>query len=857
MLNIYKNKALSKLIALTFAFNTLTPVAFASEDATTSSTTSSGLSLTNVSSDILTRIANSQANSFKSRKLNISDDEVNNLLNIPLSTEEEQDYLTQEEKDYNNLQLLIAQGLNTKEARDKALNKYAEIEALSKSDESIALTSTEKYIKSLLENYEDIESRAGASNAIGSAITTTDSAQVAYRTILKVAKAERLACRNDAISAKAKANKGETLAEGTNTDPDKCELSAKGKEAAQMLTYISNQQVNQTSDSKKTTTATNSTTTASTGETVCNSSTTPVVALNDKTKCCPAQQPFYNSTTAKCVASLSTNTTTSNSNKDDDDDSTSNQALLQYILAQQQQCKNSDGALNIVDSCRLQTPKKSTPTEDETTVKNGSKNKKKSRDKTKILKSGNSKSNNAIMSRISDIKIEFNEQNKDDAGYYVHVNDSSSEYQIKVTLEERETTKENQNPLYIKLYATQYVGENSDNSTLYRFTQTAKNGEFTTIIYPESMKPASSDATGHFVKKVLSSNEYYTLAITITDGTYESAPFYIRYRIIDTGTKITSNDKDQSSGKISIMGQQSKNYYTEISGKASLDVSSAKYENGVCRLEVSGALVTSSGNAQKIEATEYQLDNINETDCIKLNEDAKNNKLHMSANNAQIVDTLKDGTVVLKSDSDVLPAFSIDGGENYLDTNDYLTSTASTEETDFSIKNGIPFGKFENKDVVYMNGSLKVKTDDNTFEDVTSEQLSEMLHEEVPDGSYADFDFNENGEILINIKNADDEVLKTITTTEMAEKTIKQVQKHSLDSDTAKSADRVVANFKKATIKVLGGSVVAEDASTKEEENKGLVAKAKEAFNNIKKVNASNSQEVNKTAPATIDVPKK
>ena len=35
-----------------------------------------------------------------------------------------------------------------------------------------------------------------------------------------------------------------------------------------------------------------------------------------------------------------------------------------------------------------------------------------------------------------------------------------------------------------------------------------------------------------------------------------------------------------------------------------------------------------------------------------------------------------------------------------------------------------------------------------------------------------------------------------------------------------------------------------------------IVAKAKEAFNNIKKVNASNSQEVNKTAPATIDVPK-
>lgn len=853
MLNIKKNKALSQLIAFTFAFNAIAPVAFASEDTTTTATTitSSGLSLKSVSDDILTRIATTATSNFKSRNLNISDDEINNLMaNVYVSgSSEEESYYSQEEKDYDALQLLIAKGLGTAEARATALKNLQNLEALSKIDESVGgLTKTEQYVKQLLEQYDDIESRANISSGISSAITPTDKSMIAYKTILKVAKAERLACRNDANANKAKADKGETLAEGTNTDPDKCELSDKGKEAAQMLTYLSNAQINQTTDSKKTTDATNSTTTQ-TGERKCETAGT-TLAVNDNTRCCPTQQPFYNSSTAKCVASLSTNTNSSSSKDDDDDDETSDTALLQYLMLQQQNCQNNGGALNIMDRCTIPTTKG--------TKKSGKRNTgKDEKDTNKSAISGNSKANNAIMSRISDIKIEFNEQNKDDAGYYVHVNDSSSEYQIKVTLEEKATNdKENQNPLHIKLYATQYVGENSDNSTLYRFTQTAKNGEFTTIIYPESMKPASSDATGHFVKKVLSSNEYYTLAITITDGTYESAPFYIRYRIIDTGTKITSNDKDQSSGKISIMGQQSKNYYTEISGKASLDVSSAKYENGVCRLEVSGALVTSSGNAQKIEATEYQLDNINEADCIKLNEDAKNNKLHMSANNAQIVDTLKDGTVVLKSDSDVLPAFSIDGGENYLDTNDYLTSTASSEETNFSIKNGVPFGKFENKDVVYMNGSLKVKTENGTFEEVTSEQLSEMIHKELPDGSYADFDFNENGEILINIKNADDEVLESITTTEIAEKTIKQIQKHGLDSDTAKNADRVVANFKKATIKVLGGSVVAEDASTKEEENKGLVAKAKEAFNNIKKVNASNSQEVNKTAPATIDVPK-
>lgn len=850
MLNIKKNKALSQLIAFTFAFNAIAPVAFASEDTTTtaSTITSSGLSLKSVSDDILTRIATTATSNFKSRNLNISDDEINNLMaNVYVSgSSEEESYYSQEEKDYDALQLLIAKGLGTAEARATALKNLQNLEALSKIDESVGgLTKTEQYVKQLLEQYDDIESRANISSGISSAITPTDKSMVAYKTILKVAKAERLACRNDANTNKAKADKGETLAEGTNTDPDKCELSDKGKEAAQMLTYLSNAQINQTTDSKKTTDATNSTTTQ-TGERKCETAGT-TLAVNDNTRCCPTQQPFYNSSTAKCVASLSTNTNSSSSKDDDDDDETSDTALLQYLMLQQQNCQNNGGALNIMDRCTIPTTKG--------TKKSGKRNQS-HQETNKTTKSGNSKANQAIMSRISDINIEFNEKNKDDKGNYVHVNDSNSEYKVTVNLEEKESTKENENPLFVKIYATQYVGEDKDNATLYRFTQTTESGVPTTIVYPETMKP--NNGAGHFVKKVLGADEYYTLAITITDGTYESSPFYVKYRIVDTSTKLVSNDKDQTSTKISIMGKQGKVYDTETTGNASLNVTSAKYENGVCKLSVSGALVTStSENAQKIEATEYQMDNINEADCIKLNEDAKNNKLHMSANNAQITDTLKDGTVVLKSNSDVLPAFSVDGGENYLDTNDYLTSTASSEETNFSIKNGVPFGKFENKDVVYMNGSLKVKTDDNTFEDVTSEQLSEMLHEEVPDGSYADFDFNENGEILINIKNADDEVLKTITTTEMAEKTIKQVQKHSLDSDTAKSADRVVANFKKATIKVLGGSVVAEDASTKEEENKGLVAKAKEAFNNIKKVNASNSQEVNKTAPATIDVPKK
>ncbi len=862
MLNIKKNKALSKLIAFTFAFNAIAPVAFASEDTTTATTTttasSGGLSLKTVTNDILTRMATTASSNFKSRNLNISDDEINNLMNIPLSTSEEDSYLTQEEKDYNNLQLLIAQGLNTKEARATALNKLEQIEALSKNDESIALTATEKYIKSLLENYEDIESRASASSDISSAITTTDSSLASYKTILKIAKAERLACRNDANANKAKADKGEKLAEGTNTDPDKCELSAKGKEAAQMLTYLSNSQVNQTTDSKKTTDATNSTTTT-TGERKCETAGT-TLAVNDNTRCCPTQQPFYNSSTAKCVASLSTNTNSSSNNDDDDD--TSNTALMQYLMSQQQNCQNNDGALNIMEHrCTIPTTTSGNAHKFENeqspnTKKSSGKRVSGANDiKTKATINGNSKANNAIMSRVADIKIEFNEKNKDDNGYWVHINDSNSEYQLTVTLEEKATNdKENQNPLLVKVYATQFIGEDKNNATPYRFTQTTKSSVPTTVVYPENMKP--TNGIGHFIKKVLGTDEYYTLAITITDGIYESAPFYVKYRIVDAGAKITSNDKDQTAAKVSIMGKQSKVYNTETTGNASLDVTSAKYENGVCKLSVSGALVTSTTeNAQKIEASEYDMDNINEADCIKLNEDAKNNKLHMTANNAQIQETMKDGTVSLKADSDVLPAFSLDGGENYLDTKDYLTSTEfDREETNYNVADSIPIGQYDSKNIFYSGDSIKIQDADGNFTELSNEQLSEMLNVDVPDGAYTELSYDKDGKIQINILDENDKVITAVTTNEIAEKTVKQIKTQGLDNATAKAVDRVVNKFTKATVKVLGGSVVAE--ATSEGAVAKVAAKAKEAFNNIKKVNASNSKEVNKTAPATIDVPK-
>ena len=73
MLNIKKHKALSQLIAFTFAFNAIAPVAFASD--TTTTATSSELSLKTVNSDILTRVATTASSNFKSRNLNISDDE--------------------------------------------------------------------------------------------------------------------------------------------------------------------------------------------------------------------------------------------------------------------------------------------------------------------------------------------------------------------------------------------------------------------------------------------------------------------------------------------------------------------------------------------------------------------------------------------------------------------------------------------------------------------------------------------------------------------------------------------------------------------------------------------------------------
>ena len=117
-----KHKVLSKLIAFTFMLNTLTPVAFAEEvtaetnvtaEATakentvttnnlnTVRTNNSGqLSLNSVQTDVLNRIAQSEAQAFKNKNLNITDEEINSLMNIPLSTTDDVEYYTQEEKDY-------------------------------------------------------------------------------------------------------------------------------------------------------------------------------------------------------------------------------------------------------------------------------------------------------------------------------------------------------------------------------------------------------------------------------------------------------------------------------------------------------------------------------------------------------------------------------------------------------------------------------------------------------------------------------------------------------------------------------------------------------------------------------------
>ena len=83
LLNQRKHKLLSKLVALTFAFNAITPVAFAAEDTTandtsttatsttTTTTNSSGqLSLASVQADILSRIAQTEASTFQNKKLN-------------------------------------------------------------------------------------------------------------------------------------------------------------------------------------------------------------------------------------------------------------------------------------------------------------------------------------------------------------------------------------------------------------------------------------------------------------------------------------------------------------------------------------------------------------------------------------------------------------------------------------------------------------------------------------------------------------------------------------------------------------------------------------------------------------------
>lgn len=903
MLNIKKNKALSELIALTFALNAIAPVAYASENenadtsANTTTTSSGQISLKTAQSDILERIAQTTASNFKKSNYNLTNDEINNLLNVPLSVEEEDSSLTQAEKDYNNLQLLVAKGLNTKEKRDTALAKLEEIEVATAKDPSVGgLTNAEKYVKQLLENYADIESRASISESIGSAITPTDSSIIAYRTILKVAKAERQSCINNA-KAEAERNK-------TEADTSKCTLSDRGVEAAQILTYLTNQQVNQTTDSKKKANSTNATaTTTTSGETqyACNSTATPYPAINDKTKCCvSSQKPYYKSSTNTCVASL-VETTNSNSNRDDDDDDkdNSNALLMQYLLAQQQNCQSNPylfpyssvlNANSIVDRCTL-------PGGGGTSGTNG---KKKSQDSTKstdskptkstggkrsadnnktTLKSAKSHYSNNFIKQIGNLKIVFNEKSTPEkvqgVDVYTHIADSSSEYQLKVLLDKTTytakvqqsdgTTKEEERPIYINLVSTNFVSDMDGNNVqkYMNYQKNQKPNEFITVVYPETKTPAD----GYHFKKVAQEAPYATY-IEVTDGT--NRIFYtVYYKIRDISTRNLDNDKEQKAGEITIeLTPNDNENYGLTSGNIFGKLTSATWQNDKCYLNINGKYQSSDVGQEASEInTSVAYEQINKSDCEKLNNNAKSKNYEITMQNVTQTFNEDADALVYEADNASNPAIKdIDSGK-YLSASEYNSEYKSTTDYSQGLTFVQPFGLGKDGyQIDYDTSGKFIKYTDDGARTMTTKEISEQLLDgkEIPDGATVDFKIGSGGRRIISITSKDGSV-ENVDINDDKRTTNSLKRRQGIITKIAgipSTADEVATSIKKEIEKAQTTSIfdyvtdkITDVITTVKNEVKEAYNDAKNNNDNTKKkpVKLPKTKDISSGTPVTVD----
>jgi len=732
--NTRKHKLLSKLIALTFAFNTISPVAFASETTATTTTatnTSTPVNIKTAQANILNRISQTAVSAFKSQKLNITDEELNNLMNIPLSSVEEKEYYTQEEKDYNNLQLLIAQGLNTKEKRDKALLELQAVEDLTKQDPSVGgLSKTDQYIKSLLENYDEIESRA--SSVVNSAITPSENSIIAYRNLLKIAKAERQACRNDAVKNK--------------TNPDDCKLSERGLQAAQMLTYLTNQQVNQTTDSKKTTTATNSTTNVTTGERTC-ADTTKKPAANNIYKCCPTDKPYINTSTGKC------DTKTQNSSNDDDDDDDNSKSIfyggllaggagtVSECLSNPDKCK-SDGEPLGTGTTNTKKDRKDTDT---TTKKQGGTLKK--------INGGISKSKSAkgnytptFAKRVGKVTLEFNEksgvENVNGVPAYLHIAESDTEFQVKVHLSgtgnSETTTKDGkeQKPLKVNIVSYNFF---EDGST-YENHQSGNPEEFLTVVYSENK------GVGEAKFKKFARDKVYPLYIEITDGT--SRIYYtVYYKIYTMQANITDEIKNKSASEIEILPNDEKDNSAMTNGTLQGKLTGAQWQNDKCVLNVQGKYRDNKTNDVYDTDTNVNYEQINESDCNKLNDKAKNKNLEITLENTSVSLDESGENLAFDASNTVNPALKdMDSGE-YISEEVFhqeFESTANLPPNHVSI----PFGKtVDGYQVNYdaETGTFKKFTDDGWVE-MTEDDISKgfLDGKEIPEGAKIEFALNKS-----------------------------------------------------------------------------------------------------------------
>ena len=339
--------------------------------------------------------------------------------------------------------------------------------------------------------------------------------------------------------------------------------------------------------------------------------------------------------------------------------------------------------------------------------------------------------------RIGNVKLEFNEihqpENINGTPVNIHIGEGSTEYQVKVIVNENSTAKEGkqEKPLYVNLLSYNYL----ENGNVYQnYLRNQKVNEFIPVVYP-----TNKGVGGVAFKKVPRENPY-PIYIEITDGT-NRIYYTAYYKIYNLGTAIGEAEKTTSGDKYLVDLEPNDNEdYALTSGTIQGTLTGATWENGKCHVSVNGSYTTNDLNQDSYEVnTDVALWQLNQSDCTKLDEKARNGNFEITLPNTSVTMDSDGNGFAYVGDYVVNPVIK----DN--DTGEYMTSEDFNNEYKSASSLGghsveIPMGRTSNNEqIVYdtASGDVYKLDNDNNWTVMTANEIGKELlgGQEFPEGA--------------------------------------------------------------------------------------------------------------------------